>query len=162
MMTVISGAIGLFAILLGALFNAHLNRCHDRWRSRREEMAIRQSLAAELKALSKVALDRLGFLFAAADGRVAATYPLSARLETPGAVVFNSNAGKIGRLPPAMAAEVIAVYARWDVILNLIRVGARGDNAPETAKQRMAELASFQDHVGETVRLLEGRPGDVS
>ena len=42
-----------------------------------------------------------------------------------------------------MAAEVIAVYARWDVILNLIRRRPRRQCAGDR-KERMAELASFQ------------------
>jgi hypothetical protein len=47
-------AIGLIALLLGALFNAHLNRRRDDRLRREDQRAVATALRAELEGLSRI------------------------------------------------------------------------------------------------------------
>src|SRR4051812_13760349 len=51
--TVTGSALGLFALLLGALFNAHLNRRRDDRLREQEKRGIVTALTAELRGLQR-------------------------------------------------------------------------------------------------------------
>ncbi|MCP4541398.1 MAG: hypothetical protein GY832_30075 [Chloroflexi bacterium] len=158
--TIIVALTGLLAIVVGALFNAHLNRRQLVLGRQRRAEAISCVLAAELNALIKVGSDRLGFLFCVADGQIAETYPLEIRLQTPSPVVFKQNTEHLGLLAPDVAGDVVRVYADWNLLANVIAVGASGDNNPETAVRRWHDYLAFRESAHKVIRSLGHTPAD--
>ena len=87
---------GLLAIILGALFNAELNRHRDDRLRRKDTAALMKALASEMKAISITARAHAKFLGNLREGALVAAFRM---LEPAKAPIFEANADKIGWIP---------------------------------------------------------------
>ncbi len=96
-------SIGLIALLLGALFNAHLNRRRDDRRRREDRRAVATALQAELVGLSHSLQSTIG----QKDPERRAEYAVIVR-------VFPRMVPKLGLLEPDTIRSVIDAYNEVD------------------------------------------------
>ncbi|TAA27675.1 hypothetical protein EA661_13050 [Pseudoxanthomonas winnipegensis] len=108
----VGAAIGLIALLLGALANAALNRRRDRKMREQESQSIRAAIAADLLGISASTEIAMAFLdrFAAGDLDGYTPDTVAALAQIPDAVVIPKLGERIGLLPPQLAADVIGAW----------------------------------------------------
>lgn len=118
--------LGLIAILLGALFNAHLGRKRDDRLAMEERKALAASLLGELIGTILSVSDRRYFLLgtdsAFSSARISSGYPIKERMALDAPLVFEANAGKIGILGYDLAADIARIHAHYNLIRNLMAV----------------------------------------
>lgn len=108
-------SVGLIAILLGALFNAHLNRKRDDRLRERDRVAVASTLYAELQGIRDSLLERqqIGNAPPVSEGQVLWIPDLTIKL-LPGVLP------KLGLLPPETIRSVISAYALVERYLGIL------------------------------------------
>lgn len=112
---VIGSLIGLVALLIGALFNAHLNRNRDDRMRQQEIESVRSAIGTELRCFALTFDERFHTLerfVGEQDGERTSPEVVAIRLTLPEPVVYHALASKIGLLGKD---EVSAVITAWHV-----------------------------------------------
>lgn len=130
----LGSAVGLVAILVGALYNAKLNRDRDRELHEQEVASIRASLGTELRCYYKTLKERFDRLD---DIRQIGVVPhdrtLRERLHIEPPVIYHSLAARVGVLPSDQASCVVHAWHMFAIAHNELRelaVHLDGTSAP--------------------------------
>jgi len=103
--TLTGSALGLFALLVGALFNAHLNRKRDDQLRKKEARALAVALRAELAGKSRNLLDNAKRLEEQKGEDVVLVPDISQSLR-----IMPSSTGKLGLLDEETIVAVLDAY----------------------------------------------------
>lgn len=155
---VLGSAIGLAAILLGALWNARLNRKRDELIMNDEAKSVAAAIGAELSAYVE---SLCGRMMQAASGPEDRTQAAMQMMIMPAPVVWPALAGKIGLLDALVSQRVAHswVLVQWHMQLleaTVIDMQA-GHWDAGISRQRMQHIKGDLDYLAETVANLTGR-----
>jgi len=103
--------IGLLAILLGALYNARLNRLRDDERMQEEAKSIAAAIGAEMAITAEMTCGRLAQAASGPVGRTAAALNM---LVAPQPVVWPRLAERIGLLDADLARDTVKCWMLLD------------------------------------------------
>ncbi len=154
---------GLFAILLGALYNAHLNRKRDCRLREQERATITSVVQAELVALRIRAKTRYLHIRKWRARATTVTATKMGLIGIPRQMFLESNAERLGLLGPKLTSDIVAAHAQASHIamnLEAIRHGDPGapvlDSALETFEDDFNNLVLF---CGDAIDALERKTG---
>lgn len=135
---VIGSSIGLVAILIGALWNAHLTRKRDKLLRQEEVSALRAALAGELAAAMELTAGRLFQVGTVGNGL---SGPMLQALKPPDLVLWPKLCDRLGWLDGALAAQVIKAFSllEWQmcVLRACVDEAAQGNfDGPRNRRRR--------------------------
>lgn len=116
--------IGLFALLLGALYNARLTRKRDDRMHTEKRESIAAAVAAELTAFGATLAERMGFMYGYVEQK-GTTHPVEAaiaRCRLPASTVIEHLGDRIGLLDAETAYQVVQCWHGVQLVANLLAV----------------------------------------
>ncbi len=135
----LSGAgFGLLAILLGAFYNAELNRRRDDRLRNQEARAIATALRAELAHLIAEALERWKAMGIRYSAKVELRPAHVASFELPPKLVFANNAHRLGDLGDAAARGVVSAHGLAENLRTMV-AAARAKTAETVLSDSLLE-----------------------
>ena len=150
-------AAGLAAILAALI--AVFGREFFAWlRARREDKAVRASLAVEMRSLLNVLIDTHDIL---TSMKFTMGQTIVAAAEPPRPTVYLATANRIGRLRRELAADVTAFYSTLEwvrICVNILGSAFRGDSPPSEEVNRLAHV--FEQACRACLPLLSKLPPD--
>lgn len=118
--------VGLLAILIGALYNARLNRRRDRELYEQEIASLRAAIGTELRCYAGTLVERFGFLDQASkEGAMVYGSNLTERLHIEPPNIYGSLAGRVGLLPSDQASSVVEAWHFFTTVHNKLRALAK-------------------------------------
>lgn len=130
----LGSAIGLVAILLGALYNARLMRRRDDKIMNDEAKAIAVAIGAEMKVHAELLCGRMRQAFLGPDGRSEA---LMKALRATDPVVWPALASRVGILDPDLAEKTVRSWAMLTVHAQMLNASVEDMLAGTWSEQSM-------------------------
>lgn len=156
---VIGAAIGLVAILIGALWNAYLMRKRDAHLREQETRSISSALASELRTTLDMTAAR--FMQAALD-RGGMSKEVLLALKPSALVVWPKLADKLGLLEPRAAVAAIQAFSLldWHMAMTGVTIdeAINGSLKKEAAKLRAQAFANDWHRLNAAIEMLGGEP----
>lgn len=157
----LGSAIGLVAILLGALWNASLTRKRDKAMMNDEAKSVASAIGAELAAYIEVLCGRMMQAAGGPEGRTQAAMQM---MLMPAPVVWPALASKIGLLDAPVSQSVARtwVLVQWHTQLleATVREMQAGEWRADTSQQRMSYIKDDIPAMAQTVAALTGESPD--
>lgn len=154
---VIGAAIGFVALMIGAMWNAHLNRRRDDRLRNEERKELLAALMGEVYGLILAVADRRAFQLALADMDDGYGHA-EQRLALPSLRVMEKLVDRFGKLGVMIALNAYAVAAQYDLIKMQMQASAL-DYAAGTLDE---DLASHRfESAGSLLGALHGLADDI-
>ena len=158
---VIGSSIGLLAILLGALWNAHLTRKRDRLLHEEEKSVLQAALAVELSVVLEMAAGRF---MQAVFSRGNLSHEMFEALKPPALMLWPKLCDRLGLLEGPISVDVIKAFALMEWHLAVVRAtvdeAAAGTLAIDKAKLRSQMFARDVPLLKNVISSLGGNPPD--
>lgn len=157
----LGSAIGLLALLLGALYNASLARKRDTAMKDAERAAISAAIGAEMAVYLELVTMRFGAFYDDPEHLSAARLE-SFKMAAP--TVWPKLAGKVGMLPADLAHDTVMAWALLGIhaaaITATVDECKARDWSLERVRQRSDLLKQDLKRIASTAERLTGRPVD--
>jgi hypothetical protein len=154
----VGSGIGLLALLLGALWNAHLTRMRDDKMRKQRAQSIAAALGAEIGGYASSLFVAFSSLAAWLDSGVAVKRE---RLLVALPVVWPKLAEQIGELPPEDARDIAITWQEFEMLRRDLEHYA--DTAPtaEHAAQKLSEAMEITERAQLLSSRLTGLPPNL-
>lgn len=160
---VIGSAIGLIAILLGALWNASLTRKRDRIMMQDEAKAIATAIGSELAVYVELLCGRM---LQAAMGPEGRSEGLLKSLVAPPPVVWPALAPKVGLLGADLCAKTVRAWAYMTIHVQMLDATVSdmlaGDWSEKVVRSRRDMLAADMPAILDAIEALTGARPDLT
>lgn len=157
--SVIGAAIGLIAILIGALWNAHLTRKRDTHLRAQEAQSVGFALASELRSALDMTAAR--FMQAALD-RGGMPKEVLLALKPPALVVWPKLAEKLALVDPKAVGPVIQAFSLldWHMAMTKATIDEAINGTLDTTRARIRAqaFANDWDRINSAIEMLGGEP----
>jgi hypothetical protein len=149
---------GLFTLVLGALFNANLNRRRDLRLRQEQRIDLLASLAGEVYGLILALADRRAFLLWLADERP--NYPhAEQRLSLANLRVLEKLVDRMGLLGAEIAIDAFAIASHYDLVRTQLAASAIDfDNQQldvEVARSRFKDIGNLLEALHRLAERIE-------
>ena len=149
--TLMGSFLGLVALLLGALFNAHLNRCRDDRLRNEDRSAVAAALRAELAGWLSTFTSIIDDMRQRTDDPVGLLVPVMVPR------VFPELVPKLGLLKPATVSLVIAAYISGQEIAHLYLWKERAIESPADLKPGFVRVIWSAENRSFLIDTIQGR-----
>lgn len=159
----LGSAIGLVAILLGALYNARLMRRRDDMIMNDEAKAIAAAIGAEMSVYAEM----LGSLYmqACVPPDSGKSMAIVRALRAPDLTVWPAMAGKVGLLGADLAGKTVRAWMLLSMHARMLQASADDTLAGEWDEKRIRGRADFLKmdfpKIADTVQALTGTRPDL-
>jgi len=157
----LGSGLGLISILIGALWNAHLNRRRDDRLRKGELKSLCGALLGDLCG-TIVSLNECVIFLEGAIPK--AGYPLKERLSISDSVIMQPGSRKMELLPTELARQVAYGYRAFELSRNLLNVCIKehenGVLEKDMVKTRVYFLKQYEETLGEMAEALAMAAGE--
>ncbi len=157
----LGSAIGLVAILLGALYNARLTRRRDNKIMSDEQKSVAMAIGTEMAVYAEMLCGRLAQASAGGEGQTAGVI---VSLRAPEAVVWPRLAGKVGGLDSEVCAKTVKAWMllQWHAqLLEASIADIQADQwSADTMRHRCEVVKQDLPGIADAIQALTGQRPD--